>query len=244
MVNNKHAFWKALIFAVIVFAIGFFLGFFLENSRTSQIELNILNSEINLLDEQIRSRGIEQFEIDCAQAKQSTFEFADKIYDEVIQLEVYDSNSKFIGTLKILHKRYDLLRTILWTEGIQIKKECNTDFHTLVYFFEYGTENTQTQAKQASLSRLLADVKNKYGDKILLIPIAGNLDLESINLIKKKYGISGMPSIIADENKVISTDITFEDLEKIIFEHQGYAELEGKAFRRVDFNAKNRIFLN
>ncbi len=244
MVNSsKHAFWQALVFTIVVFAVGFLLGFVLENNRSDNIELAIINSEINLLDEQIRSRGIEQFEIDCTLAKQSTFNFADKIYNEVLQLEKYDSSAKFTETLKTLHKRYDLLRMILWTEGIKIKKECDSDFHTIIYLFEYRAKDIETKARQASLSKLLVDIKEKNGDKVLLIPIAGNLELESVNLIVQKYRIKELPVIIIDEEKIVNNDITFENLEKIIFEKSGFEEFEGEFFEKVSFN-KNKIFLN
>src|SRR3989338_8184405 len=110
MVNTKHAFWQALIFTIIIFSIGLIMGYFLENSRADKIELSLLNSEISILDQQIRNRGITQFDIGCEEAKESTFSFANKIYDEAVQLEKYDSQAKFVQTTKILHKRYDLLR--------------------------------------------------------------------------------------------------------------------------------------
>ncbi len=218
MVNTKHAFWQALIFTIIIFGIGLLMGFFLENSRSDKIESNLLNSEINLLDQQIRDRGINQFNISCGDTKQSTFLFADKIYDEARQLEEYDSKSKFSDTLKILHKRYDLLRMILWMESIEMKEKCNEDYHTIVYLFDYASDNINTKAEQASISKVLIDIKNKYGNRILLIPIAANLDLESVNLVKEKYNISKAPIIIIDEKTVITELPTFNKLEKAIFE--------------------------
>ena len=73
MVNTKHAFWQALIFTIIIFGIGLLMGFFLENSRSDKVESNLLNSEINLLDQQIRDQGINQFNISCGDTKKSTF---------------------------------------------------------------------------------------------------------------------------------------------------------------------------
>ena len=218
MVSTKHAFWQALIFTIIIFWIGLLMGFFLENSRSDKVESNLLNSEINLLDQQIRDQGINQFNISCGDTKKSTFLFADKIYNEAVLLEEYDSKSKFSSTLKILHKRYDLLRMILWMESIQMKEKCNEDYHTIVYLFNYADDDINIKAEQASISKLLLDIKNKYGNRVLLIPIAANLDLESVNLIKEKYNISKAPAIIIDEKTVIIELPTFDKLEKTIFE--------------------------
>ncbi len=218
MVGTKHAFWQALVFTIIIFIIGIIMGFFLENSRSDSIEFNLLQSEINLLDQQIRDQGINQFNVSCEISKKSTFAFADKIYNEAVTLEEYDSRSKFTDILKTLHKRYDLLRMILWMESIEIKNKCNEDYHTLVYFFNYAEGDISKKAEQASISRLLIDVKNKYGDRILLIPIAANLDLESVNLVKEQYNITSSPVIIVDESTVITDIPTLQELESAIFQ--------------------------
>ncbi len=216
MVSTKHAFWWALIFTILIFTIGIILGFVLENNRSDKVQLAMINSEINLLDQQVRTRTIGEFNINCEQSKSSAFTFADKIYEEASQLELFDSSAKFTSDLRTLHKRYDLLRIILWMEAISTKEECN-NFHTIVYLFEYAPEDTQKKAVQASTSRLLLDIKKAHENEILLIPIAGNLDIESVNLIKEKYGISEMPAIIVDEKTLISEKTTFEELENKIF---------------------------
>ena len=239
MVSSKHAFWQALVFTIVVFGLGLLIGFFAERSIADSIETDILNSEISLLDEQVRSRIIfgdsslllnnkdeprdpenitrlGHFEIGCEQAKKNTVSFADKIYEEAIKLEKFEGSSKFGNTPLILHKKYDLLRVMLWMEAIQLKEQCSQDLHTITYLFEYGTEDIQTKAKQASISRLLFDIKSKYPEKTILIPIAGNLEIDSVNVILNRYEITEMPKIIIDEKIILDEKATFEEIEKII----------------------------
>jgi len=218
MVSNKHPFWLALVFTISLFFIGISLGFFLEGTREDVVERNVLNSEINLLDEQLRSRVVEDFDLDCDSAVQSTFDFADKVFSEARLLEEYDLASSFGNSLKVLHKRYDLLRTMLWIESIRLKEECNRNFHTVVYFYDYATEDIGLKSKQGALSKVLEDLKEKYGEEVLLIPIAGNLGLESVDLVLSKYNITELPAIIIDENVVIRGLIVIDKLEKIVFE--------------------------
>ena len=241
--QSKNVFLQALIVTVIVFIIGLVLGFTLESNRVDKTELALLESEINLLDEQIRTLNIKIFNISCNQATRSTFDFADKIYQEALQLEKYDVASKFANELKIIHKRYDLLRMLLWTRSIEIKKECSQEFHTTVYLFEYGTEDINQKARQSSVSRLLLDLKNKHGNKILLIPIAANLELESVNLVLEKYDISTLPAIIVDEDKVVKESVTFQELEDIVFEKNNFQDLEGLMFEFAEFNKPEKIIL-
>jgi len=217
MVNSKHAFWQALVFTIIVFGIGLIIGFFLESYRADKVQFNLIDSEINILDDQLRTRIIGDFDIDCNVAVQSTFDFANKIYTEAVKLESYDSASKVSDSFLILHRRYDLLRTLLWLESIELKEKCGRDFHTVVYLYDYATEDINIRSTQLFYSRLLLDLKNKYPDEVLLIPIAVGTNLESVDLIVENYGITSFPSVIVDESEVISGVITFKELETIVF---------------------------
>ncbi len=215
--GTKHAFWQALVFAVIVFGAGLMLGFFLEDARVNTVQEILLNAELNLLDEQLRTGAIENFDIGCSEAIDSTYQFADRIFQEAVQLEEYDSASKFQDTLKILHKKYDLLRLMVWTDAVRLKDDCDADFHTLVYLYEYDVDKVSKRAVQISLGKVLIDLKKTHGEEILLIPIAGNLDLESINLVKEKFGIVELPVVIVDEKEVIEGLISVSELEEVVF---------------------------
>jgi hypothetical protein len=218
MVNNKSVFWQALIFTAIVFGIGLLLGFALENNRTSLIKNTLVQSELNILDQQIRNTELDSMNLSCSIATASTFNFADSIYDEAVQLERYDSVSKFTSDLKTLHKRYDLLRTMVWLEGIKIKSRCPNEFHTVIYLYEYDTQDLTVRAEQSAISRVLMELKNKHGTDVLLLPIAGNTNLESMNTIKNHYKIKKLPVIIVDESTVIDELPTVEELESTIFQ--------------------------
>lgn len=215
--DGKSVFWQALVATVVIFAAGLVLGYYLESSRTTSVELNLLGSEINLLDEQMRAKVIEYPNISCGLARESTFAFADKIYSEALKLEQYEASSKFTKDIMLLlHRRYDLLRVMLWDESINLKERCG-NFHTLVYFFDYSTDNVGLKGEQTFLSNMLIDVKNAHPGEILLIPIASNLDLASVDLSMENYGVRNSPSILIDESKIVDNIVTLEELEGFIF---------------------------
>lgn len=217
MVGNKGAFWQALVFTLVVFGIGMIFGYFLENSRADKIEFALIGSEINLLDEQLRSGIIGSGNLSCDVAVASTFSFADKIYSDALMLEKYADAGKFSNdVLMALHRKYDLLRMILWDESIRLRNRCG-GFNTIVYFFHYNIGDINLKARQVLYSRILMDIKNKHSNKVLLIPIASNMDLASVELAMEKYRVEETPSIFVNENKVISEVITFEEFEKIVF---------------------------
>lgn len=216
MVNSKKAFWQALLFTIFVFFIGLAIGFYLENSRSGFIETNIIQSEISLLDVQVRNRASNDLSVSCEVAKKSLFDFADKIFIEASQLEEFDSSSKLTNDLDVLHKRYDLLRTLLWLESIELKKRC--EFHTFVYLYEYNVESIQQRAEQSTLSRVLRDLKNEHAGDVLLIPIAVNMNLSSVDLIVDDYGLKDFPVIVVDEKYFADSKTTLDELENLAFE--------------------------
>jgi hypothetical protein len=234
MVNSKHAFWIALVFTLIVFAMGLIFGYFFEGLMTGKTQENLIRSEISLLDDQIRNDALTSFDIDCNASMRSLFDFADSIYEEASQLEVITEKTKFTNEIEILHKRYDLLRMMLWAESASLKKKCGSDFHIVVYFFHYDPNNNDPEltAKQITYSRVLRDIKYENPSEVLLIPIAGNLDLKSINLVLERYNITELPSVLIDERQynilnksysipqnkttILTGMITKADLEKAI----------------------------
>jgi hypothetical protein len=219
--NNKHAFWMALVFTVAVFGVGLIFGIFLEGSRVDKVQAILADSEINILDDELRNKVLEDFNISCVLAVDNAFNFADKIYFEASKLEQYDAASKFENSLLILHRRYDLLRTLLWSDTIGLKERCaeeSKNVHTVVYLYQYDIEDIDIDSKQLFYSRLLFDLKLKYPREVLLIPIAVNTNLSSVDIIMDSYDFEEFPKVIIDEEKVIDEVITFEELEKIVFE--------------------------
>jgi hypothetical protein len=178
----------------------------------------VINSEINLLDAQLRTMAISKLDLDCGTATGSIFNFADKVYEEAKTLEGYDAVKNFIE-LKVLHKRYDLLRTMLWFEAADLREKCGEDFHTVVYLYDYESPDLDLKSRQGVFGKVLEDLKEKHGAVILLIPIARNLGLESINLISAKYNITESPAIIIDEEHVIMERlIDLDELETVVFQ--------------------------
>ena len=218
MVVSRHVFWQALVFTVVIFVIGLVAGFFLEVSRSSSIENAVAKSETSLLDEQLRNRAIGSLNVSCAEAIDSTFAFADSIYSEAQQLEQYGTSSTFTDSLISLHKRYDLLRTMLWFESIDLRGKCQGSFHTVVYFYDFDTDDVSVKAKQVFFSRALADLKNRNPGNVLLIPIARNLDLESVRVASDEFGVTTSPAIVIDEKTKVYEINSYDEFEKLVLQ--------------------------
>ncbi|MAG38258.1 hypothetical protein CMI45_02645 [Candidatus Pacearchaeota archaeon] len=215
--SSKKAFWHALVFTVVVFGVGLILGFFLEIRESDTIFTRLINSEINILDEELRTRIIEDFEVDCKTAKDSLFNFADKIYEDAQDLEQVDKDGRLKG-LSVLHKRYDALRTLLWLESRELSSKCEEEFHVITYLYEYNSDDVDVQGQQVFYSKMLFDLKLEKPDEIVLIPIAVDTGLDSVKLVSEVNNIFKYPVIIVDNDIKIYDIITLDELREMVFE--------------------------
>jgi len=144
--------------------------------------------------------------------KTNNINFANQIYEEAKILDRYESASRLTEDLKLQHKKYDILRGMLLINSIKIKKECNSNYYDIIYFYKYNSEDLDLKAKQKVFSRILEQVKETKGSEALLIPIAADNDISSINLLLDKYNIKQeqLPTILIN-NKIKITEIQTVD---------------------------------
>lgn len=201
--SQKNVFWEALIIAIFIFGSGLLLGFFLEGNRVANISQQYERSEISLLDVKIQTESFDLKGISCEELVSENILFGDRIYEESRMLDRYESANKLTGIIAEYHKKYDLLRALFWINSMKIKERCGNQFNTIVYLYDYNAEKIEEVSKQSVFSKYLFQLKERYGNKILLIPIAKNLNLKSIEFLIKKYNVTDV-SVIIDEKKVIT----------------------------------------
>ena len=216
MANQKYILLYALILTFIVFNIGIFMGYMLESSRIGEINKLYLEAEMELLDQRIQKDALEIIDFDCDVMVEENIKFADKIYEEALIIQRYEDANQINADIIFQHKRYDLLRTLFWVNSMRIKEKCNSDYHNVVYFYKYNNPSIEQGAKQRFFSNLLSQIKEKFGNEIMLIPIAGDNDISSINLFLDKYDIEELPVILIDEEFLIYDLESMEDIEKYL----------------------------
>jgi len=216
MNNQKNAFWQALLITIFIFGIGISLGIVLENWRTNKIDKLYQESELNLFDIRLQSEIYSLGNFDCDKAVKENINFADKIFEEAKILNRYEKASRLTESLSIQHKKYDLLRTMLFLNSIKIKEKCKNYYFEVVYFYDLNDPSFDTKAKQNVYSKLLIELKEEKGSEILLIPIAGDNDITAVNIILKEYNIleEELPVILINRKTKITEIQTIDELLK------------------------------
>lgn len=214
--NQKNVFWEALLIAGVVFILGLLLGVFVESNRLNDINEYYAQSEISLMDMLALSKMTDMGNISCNKLIESNIKFADRIYEEARLLEKFEESGRISENFKLAHRKYDILRTILWTNLIKIDEECNKEFSTVVYLYEFDSEDLDKKAKQEVWSRILFNLKQESGKKIILVPIAVNSDLESLDSLISEFEISEFPVVIIDNEHIVRNLTSVEDLKKYL----------------------------
>ena len=212
MENKKHVFWQAFFVTFLVFLVGLVLGVYLEQIRSDNFSVAFYDSEVSLYDSFALGKLIEGNFTSCENLKEASINFADKIYSEARDLERYDEKSKLTESIKSIHRKYDLLRTILWINLIDLKSKCG-EINTIVYLYVYDTENIETKSNQIVWERILSEAKEKEGNDAILIPIAVDQKIESLDFLIEEYKIEKFPAVLINEKNVFYEHKTSEEIQ-------------------------------
>lgn len=199
--SKKHVFWEALVMVIAIFVIGLFLGISFETNNLNKISDYYTKSEISLVDGMAVARLSEDLNVSCQVIKEENIDFANKIYEEARLLEQLEAQGKITDNMILLHQKYDLLRTLLWLSNQDSLERCE-NYDLIVYLYEYNTEEIQKQATQNVWSKILFDVRTN-NENLLLLPIAADQNLTSLNLLLDKHGIDSFPAVVVNNKKVI-----------------------------------------
>lgn len=217
MIGNKHTFWQALIVALLIFWSGILLGIMFEQSRAEKLKNFYYGSETEIFDMRIQQELLRLSNVSCAFVAEQSILAADRIFEEARQLEKYDAASKVTEDVRHLHKRYDLLRVMLWEALQEHQQRCKEEFNVIVYLYQYDKPALARQAQQTTMSKVLLDLKKKHGDNVILIPIAYDMGISSLGVLREIHGIQEVPVVIINDRYQIHDLQRMDELEKYLY---------------------------
>jgi len=217
MVNTKRwVFMQALLLTIVIFIMGMYAGVIFEEKKFAEANAYFTASEVSLMDVLALNELMSSKSVTCTDFTQANFNLLERVYEEAVKLEEYESSGKITESIKSEHKKYDMMRTYLWINFIKLKERCPTQYHTLVYLYIYNQDDLVKKAQQNVWSRILFEVKQDKGNKLALIPIAADNNLSSLKLLTIDKNITKYPVVIIDEKYVFSELTSAADLEKYL----------------------------
>jgi len=197
---QKSVIVQAGILTIIVFTIGILVGIWLDNLRLEEIEKRITEIDIDWNDARLQNMYYQAFmnSMDCDSAISANLEFADRIYQEGLKIERYEEVNRFTPSLVLEKKRYVLLQLQFWMNSINLRKLCNANYSTLLYFYSHYDESKFVQ--QDLQSAVLIELIHKCGPKLIAVPLPIDMDIATIEIIKSQYNIKSAPSLLINED--------------------------------------------
>lgn len=200
--SKRHVFWQALILTGFFFFLGLIFGVYFEQMRGDNLNIAFYQSEVSLYDSLALAKLSESNLVSCGELKTNLIAFADKIYAETYELERFDEKNKLTESLKSIHRKYDLLRTLLWMNILDAKEKCG-EMNSVVYLYIYDSDDINIKSEQGVWSRLLRDLKEEEGNNIVLIPIAADSGITTLDSLIKRFGVQKYPAVVINEKHVI-----------------------------------------
>ncbi|MBN2014698.1 MAG: hypothetical protein JW778_05915 [Candidatus Altiarchaeota archaeon] len=194
----QDVFWKAFVLTLIIFVIGVFIGMWIDNSRVEEVREEYKGMEISSNDARMQSLYYQIFRNSsnfCEPAIQENLRFSEKVYAEGLRIDEYEKVNKLAPSLIIDKRRYVLLKLQFWFNCIELKRNCNASYSNVVYFYSHYNTSMEENVHSA----VLMDLKEKCGRGMMLIPLPIDLDIATIDIIKKQYNITVTPTILIDE---------------------------------------------
>ena len=108
------------------------------------------------------------------------------------------------------------MRIILWINTLNVPNECKTNASTIVYLYERNTEDLTKKATNNVWSKILFDLKQEKGNEIILIPIATDSNLTSLNVLTSKFNVTEKPVLIINNKQIITKLRSEEEIKKYL----------------------------
>jgi len=213
----KKVLLKTLALTALIFIIGFFAGIFLDNLRLEEVktrmtEIDNLWNDARLLQSYIQRLSDGNSTSYCGFLLEENLKAGDKIYNEGSMVEEYEKTNRFTPTLVLEKERYALLDLQFWLNSIDLKRICNANYSTVIYFYSQYNRTVD----QSFQDRVLWELKQKCGPQIIYITFPADMDITTIEVIKNFYNITKTPAVLINESVVLYSPVTLRELEEHI----------------------------
>lgn len=214
---QKDVFWKAAVLTAIVFISGVLLGYYIESGRLSEVEEEYKIIELQWADAKLQTVYYQTLSPSlCNAAIEENLKFADRVYEEGLKLEKYEEANKLTKTIKLDKKKYALLKVEFLLNSMFLKEKCKFANYTNLVYFYVDEPTIKQRIQQNTISTILKELKQKYGQNLMLIPLPIDLDISVINVIKNSYNIDSIPTILINEKIKLDGVKSKEEIENAI----------------------------
>ncbi|MEM5870241.1 MAG: hypothetical protein QXR09_03715 [Candidatus Aenigmatarchaeota archaeon] len=214
---KRRVFWEFYVISVAITAfilfMGIYMGIFLSKGKIEELQTELRNLKLNqedlifelsflTLDKNVSCNFI-------GQALERVSYEAGKLGERV---EAYEISEK-IKHPDFYNLKKDYMITLIryWLYVEELKKSCNkSDLVSVLYF--YSNKNCFDCNSQGMI---LTYLKKKYPQNLMVFALDYDIELNTIEILKRVYGLERVPSLVINGKKYEGL-LTLEKLSQIL----------------------------
>ncbi len=181
---------------VVVFAAGFFSGYFIESSGIAYTRNQITDLRNDMENMQIQELFMSWREADCNLLASAMGSHSYHLWDMVNRLKDTRPETEEFYELK---RQADFMSLKAWIFANNIKENCWGDILPVLFIYSGDCPECGEQ------DRVLQELKGEHGN-VLVYAIDFGLDEPSIRLVRDAYNITSTPSMIINNRVYLGMD--------------------------------------
>lgn len=198
--TDKYA--AALIISLMIFSLGFFLGNWVDDYKIEYVKDFMKQQETEFNSLQLQYMYLESINgKEKCPALYKTLEENIKMLGPTLNTILdYEKEKNVNSTVYMsLRRQYLIANLRYWLLSEDIRKTCESDTVTILYFF-----NTDCEVCFKSQGVILSDLKKAFEDKLLIYAIDSDFKYEPmVGLLNEKYNITKFPTLVINNNQKI-----------------------------------------
>jgi len=212
---NFRLYFIAAVLTAVVFSTGIFIGWLLDSNRVTNVQSQIDDLAVNFQNLDLENSIYQIFSNEtfvCSiytTKAESLSKQTDQLAEELNSFK--EMNQFQLTKLDFFKKRYTLMNLGFWLQLVNLKKNCDYNSTTILYF--YTTKPCDDCAAQGIV---LDKLKRESPEKIMIFAIDSDLDLGVVNLLKTRYNITKVPTLVINEKNKIEGFVSQNKIEEFL----------------------------
>lgn len=211
----KESLFKAAGVTVLVLTIGLLIGLQLDDARTSYIDSQISDAQVNAETVVAVQNYLESSDSYCRLVSEEIPDMGRKNAEIGTTLQQFSSKGvSEEREYKTLRRKYYVSQLRLYNTMMSYQKRCDTDIDIIMFFFD---SDISSQRQGAVLTEYRREVDNSTN--IFSYNLAVD-DSQVLEVLKTDYNITDGPSIVINGNQTHRDYVPLKQLEQILQEEQ------------------------
>ena len=201
--------------SLAIFLSGLFVGLLINEVRESDFARRIEEMEIEMSNLQFISL-VSQFNqtFTCEYLTNYLKELVPKLNKlrlEIVRLE--KAEKIYTEEYKQLDRKFTLTRLRYWFLLENIRKNCNANFTTVLFF--YTTKDCLLCEQQGMITSIFEE---RFPNLFFVVPLRADSEISSVKILLKTFNITKFPALVFNGERVYQEFISKERMQAILCE--------------------------